>query len=160
MADPRNDVINRQAIDQKNRLKRREPKRLWAIIAWVFAGPLNPFALLLSLLILLNTPHILTDIYGILWLVSLPSAIAAAIGFVQIDKHSATNVGIIWLSTKSLLIIAGLAIAFFGTLALSVASPQILIYVIAITMMIGIPAALSGALIARFVLFELQPIDK
>ena len=146
-----------QNKEKTNRLKRREPMNLWTCLAWLFAGPLNPLALILIAMILLERSYVLSDIYGVLWLVCLPSALGAAIGLLQIDAHSATNLGIAWLAAKSMLIIAGVATAFFGTLAIA-AVPLALVYIIAFALIIGVPAAVLAAAVVRVIAFEWKPM--
>lgn len=144
--------------EKHDRLRRKEPKPYWLFLTWLLAGPLNPLALFLITIIAFGEQYLFREMQAVLWLVSIPSALAATSGLANLHNHSATNVGILWLTVKMMLITAGIATVFFGTIVLAVA-PLALVFVIGFALMVGVPAALSAAIVVRLTLFKWRPLE-
>jgi len=142
-------------------LEWREPKWLFLLVAWVFAGPLNPAAFIAAAL---------NDVYFAAYLVSIPSAVGAGIVLRRLrnkDMNTSNVFGsmLVWALVMIPLYMGGmLAITFFSQgLADGIAMAVVkgvngLLYGIFgsviygwIGLIFAIPSALLGAVMIRLV---------
>jgi len=135
-------------------LVRREPHLAYILLGIILAGPLNP-----SLLFWIPFGLITNNftISAALWFVGLPSTLAAGFGATYIYRQEHNFASIVAIAFK-LMGWTGLILAS-PSLLVVFAAPWILVPVALFVLIIGIPAALAGALVMRLVVFETSRAD-
>ena len=136
-----------------NPLRKREPRLIYIWLGTILAGPLNP-----SLLLWLPFALVLNDFNAVpmYWYVAIPSTLAAGFGAIYIyqqdhDCGSVFTVAFNMMKWVSLLLSAPFLIVIF----LYPAGILFIVFIaVSIASIIGIPAALAGALAMRWVVFE------
>jgi len=126
------------------------------VLGWLFAGPLNLWALL----IVLYTFVVQDDQFiAAFWLVAIPSAIAAFIALQFLNEGPTTTSDIFGLAVKAMFWTAGVLLLILTVITLPIAL-IILPIGIAYAFILGVPAALLGALSIRIILFKWHPLKK
>ena len=141
-----------------NPLRKREPRLVNILASSIFAGPLNP-----SLLFWMPLTFVLNGSNGaaFYWFVAIPSTIAAGLGaifFYQQDHDCASIFGVAFKMLRWTAIIFTapfLMVLFFDPIIFIV----VVLFAALIVSIIGIPAALAGALVMRYVVFETSRAD-
>lgn len=130
-------------------------QRIW--LAWLFAGLLNPTLAVWGAVIAFGQPGDL-NYFGLFWLISLPSAIAAGIGVLFARKREAYSLRyIIKLSIRAWVLVSASTIGLMTILCLFVIPAfalLVVIFGILITLIFGAPAALAGAFVVRIIVFR------
>ena len=148
-ARARNRSVSKQSPPDTLRIAAPAYHRIW--LAWLMAGPLNPTILIWVLLLRAYGGF---GPWAVFWCVSFPSAIAALLGTEFARGRSAYSFRyLIFLSLKMWLLVSVFFVALASPLAFSTAL-RLLILLLGIAIIVGLPAALAGAIVARVIVFR------
>ena len=129
--------------------------RIWAVLTWLLAGPLN-FSALIWIALGETVPFGLS-LQNVASLICIPSSLGAAHLLATLETQSHTNVRILLAAIGALLFVVVLILVptFVGfLLVMPPAAPAALLVGAQSAVVYGLPSALSAALIVRLVLFK------
>ena len=139
-------------------LEWRRPLWLFLALSWLFAGLLNPLCVVVIVLAKVGIFPIENAIQ-FYWMTATLCALAAALGLPRLRSMTATTYNIFLIAMQQLIWFGGGTLVVMSIMFLP-AAPYILFYGIPIVIVIGVPAALFGALAIRLTLFEWQPVKR
>jgi hypothetical protein len=123
--------------------------RIW--LAWLIAGLLNPTIFIWVVFFLIDGEF---PPLAVFWCVSVPGSIAAGLGVAFARGRNVYSFRyLVLLSLKMWALVSGITIAIVSLMVLP-AAPYVLYFGSIYAIVLGLPAALAGAIVARVIVFR------